>query len=721
MPFHGSPFTSDLSPAARVDELAKNRGNQVAIVYEGSTYTYAALAAQSRRLAAVLSDSGAVQGERIGYLGGNSLAFLTTFLAAARIGAVFVPVNSRLTAPEIALILDDCAPHSLIVEPGHREIVASALAENDNDGIELLWAPGDPVLDGSTTSPAFADVALDEQFTDARSVRQRCEADQVAMLTYTSGTTGYPKGVELTHGNLWWNGVNLDMAAPAMPGDITLVVAPLFHTAPFGCFTLRTLLRGGTVVLRRDFEPAQLLADLVDYRVNTVFAVPAMFAAAAAVPEFADADLSALRTAVTAGAPAHAELIGRYLDRGVTLQQAYGLTETLFATCLPAHKAASAPASAGLPLPYTEIRVVDPASRSVLDEPGACGEVCLRGPTVAGGYRNNDVATAASFDAEGWFHTGDVGYLDDDGCLYLVDRLKDMIIVGGDNVYSAEVEQVLGHYPGIIDVAVVGVPDPYEGESVVAIMLCENGIEPSLPELRRFAQAELARYKLPTRVVHAEKIPRNAMGKIDKVTIRAVLADDDEHRFSDAATGSPARTADAASRLGAGGLRTLASLPADEQRRAVFDLVTASIARTMHTAPATLTAQDRFDDLGLSSLAAVELSRGLGFALGRRLPTTIVFDHATVGALVKHLQTQLAAEVRRSPALEHLTEFERVVRQDPPGEALRTELRTRLRSSLNRLAADEAPATAATARPDPVAEASDSELFILLDAALGSV
>ena len=164
-------------------------------------------------------------------------------------------------------------------------------------------------------------------------------------------------------------------------------------------------------------------------------------------------------------------------------------------------------------------------------------------------------------------------------------------------------------------------------------------------------------------------------------------------------------------------MRTLTSLPPDEQRRAVFDLVTASIARTMHAAPATLTAQDRFDDLGLSSLAAVELSRGLGVALGRRLPTTVVFDHATVGALVKHLHTQLAAEVRRFPALEHLTEFERVVRQDPPSDALRTELRTRLRSSLNRLATTEATMT----RPDPVAEASDSELFTLLDAELGSV
>ncbi len=717
MPFHGSPFSSDLSPAARVDELARNRGKQVAVVYEGATYSYAVVAAQSRRLAATLSDSGAVEGERIGYLGGNSLAFLTTFLAAARIGAVFVPVNSRLTSPELALILDDCAPHALIVEPGHRQIVAEALAETENDRVRLLWAPGDPVLDGPATSPAFADRTPSEEFADDRSTPLRCDADRVAMLTYTSGTTGRPKGVELTHGNLWWNGVNLDMVAPAMPGDITLVVAPLFHTAPFGCFTLRTLLRGGTVVLRRDFEPTHLLADLVDYRVNTVFAVPAMFAAAAAVPEFADADLSALRTAVTAGAPAHAELIGRYLDRGVTLQQAYGLTETLFATCLPAQQAATAPASAGLPLPYTEIRVIDPTSRNVLDEPGARGEVCLRGPTVAGGYRDNDVATAASFDADGWFHTGDVGYLDDDGCLYLVDRLKDMIIVGGENVYSAEVEQVLARFPGIVDVAVVGVPDPHEGESVVAIVLCQKGIEPSLVELRRFARTELARYKLPTRVVHAEKIPRNAMGKIDKVDIRAVLADGDEHRFSEAAAGGPARTAGTASEPRAGGLRTLASLPPDEQRRAVFDLVTASIARTLHAAPATLTAQDRFDDLGLSSLAAVELSRGLGVALGRRLPTTVVFDHATVGALVKHLQTQLAAEVRRFPALEHLTEFERVVRQDPPSDALRTELRTRLRSSLNRLATTEATMT----RPDPVAEASDSELFTLLDAELGSV
>ena len=237
MPFHGSPFSSDLSPAARVDELARNRGKQVAVVYEGATYSYAVVAAQSRRLAATLSDSGAVEGERIGYLGGNSLAFLTTFLAAARIGAVFVPVNSRLTSPEIALILDDCAPHALIVEPGHRQIVAEALAETDNDRVRLLWAPGDPVLDGPATSPAFADRTPSEEFADDRSTPLRCDADRVAMLMYTSGTTGRPKGVMLTHANLAWkNCATPDMVAPRAWG-LALVVA---RCTTFGALDLTT-------------------------------------------------------------------------------------------------------------------------------------------------------------------------------------------------------------------------------------------------------------------------------------------------------------------------------------------------------------------------------------------------------------------------------------------------------------------------------------------------
>ncbi|MCX4098267.1 AMP-binding protein [Nocardia sp. alder85J] len=709
------PTTTELSPAARIDTLARETGRRVAVVYEGSTYGYAALAEQARRLAAALARGGAGDGDRVVYLGGNSVTFLTTFLAAARLGAVFVPVNSRLTAPEVAIVLADCAPHTIVAEPEYRPIAEAAAP----GPARLLSVPGDPALAVGEAPPPWESLPAE---TPAAPAAVHCEPGRIAMLAYTSGTTGRPKGVELTHGNLWWNGINQDMVATAAALDVTLVVAPLFHTAPFGCFMLRTLMRGGTVVLRRGFEAANMLADLETYGVTTVFAVPAMFAAVAARDDFAAADLSALRTAVTAGAPAPAPLIERYRERGIALQQAYGLTETLFVAYLPADRIAAHPGSVGLALPYTDIRIIDPSDPELPGAaalpPGERGEVVLRAPTVARGYRNKPEATAEVF-ADGWFRTGDIGYLDPDGYLYLVDRRKDMIIVGGDNVYSAEVEQVLGRHPDVEDVAVVGLPDEHEGESVVAIVTGHTAT--GLAELRRFAEQELARYKLPTRVVHAERIPRNAMGKIDKPAIRAALAAGDENIFS-AAAAAPAETpatapvvtpAPAPDPVPAW-LFSLPSLPPDEQHRLVFDVVVAGIARTIRGARPVVGPEDRLQDIGLGSLAAVELARRLGDTFRLRLPSTTLFDHDTVDALVRHLCAQVAAGNARPEVLDRLTDFERAVRDAPADPAVRAELRTRLRGALNRLAVDDRPLA-----PVPAGAATDRDLFALLDAELG--
>ncbi|MQY25791.1 AMP-binding protein [Nocardia aurantia] len=717
------PTTTELSPAARVDTLAAQTGRRVALVYEGSTYGYAALADQARRLAAVLAAGGTTEGDRVVYLGGNSVTFLTTFLAAARLGAVFVPVNSRLTAPEVAIVLSDCAPHTLVTEPEYRPVAEAA----SPGSARLLSVPGDPAATAGEAPPSPWETLPAAAGPAPEPVH--CGPDRIAMLAYTSGTTGRPKGVELTHGNLWWNGVNQDMVATSAPLDVTLVVAPLFHTAPLGSFALRTLMRGGTVVLRRGFEAGSMLADLETYGVTTVFAVPAMFAAVAAHEGFAAADLSALRTAVTAGAPAPASLIERYRERGIALQQAYGLTETLFAAYLPADRIATHSASVGLPLPYTEIRIVDPAGDLAGAgglPPGERGEVCVRAPTVARGYRGKPEATAEVF-ADGWFRTGDIGYLDPDGYLYLVDRRKDMIIVGGDNVYSAEVEQVLARFPDVEDVAVVGVPDEHEGESVVAIVTGRAApgptgprARPALAELRRFAESELARYKLPTRVVHADRIPRNAMGKLDKPVIRAALADRDESVFDAAAAPAPTPAAEAApapasvADPAAPWLYTLAALPPDEQYRLVFDAVVAGIARTIRGGRAVVAPEDRLQDIGLGSLAAVELARRLGDTLRLRLPSTTLFDHDSVDALVRHLTARVVAGNTRPAVLDRLTDFERAVRDAPADPAVRAELRIRLRGALNRLAADEGPLV-----PAPAGTPTDRDLFALLDAELG--
>lgn len=242
-------------------------------------------------------------------------------------------------------------------------------------------------------------------------------------------------------------------------------------------------------------------------------------------PGFAEADLSGLRSIVVAGAPVPPSLIRQYAERGVILQQAWGLTETApFATHLPEMWTLTKTGSAGIPMPYTEVRVVD-ISTGEPHPAGRAGEVVVRGPNVTPGYWEDPKATAAAFDSEGWFHSGDIGYLDEDGFLFLVDRLKDMIITGGENVYPAEVERALADIAGAIDVAVVGVPDDSWGEAVVAMVALAPGAELTLAQVRDHAGQRLAGYKLPSRLEVVDVVPRNASGKLDKHRIRAMLQD----------------------------------------------------------------------------------------------------------------------------------------------------------------------------------------------------
>jgi acyl-CoA synthetase (AMP-forming)/AMP-acid ligase II len=330
----------------------------------------------------------------------------------------------------------------------------------------------------------------------------------------------------LTYGNLWWNDRNFDAALPTAPDDVALVVAPLYHVGALNGFNLRILVRGGTLVVRRAFDPEQVAADIERYRVSAMFAVPAMYAALIRTPAFATGDRSSLRAVHVAGAPVPPSLIAEYATLGIMLQQAWGLTETApMAAYLPVAQTMTKLGSAGVPAAYTEIRLVRPGTTEQITEARVRGEVCVRGPNVTPGYWNNPAATAAAFDEASWFHSGDIGELDEDGYLYIVDRLKDMIISGGENVYPAEVERILVDYPGVRDVAVVGAPHEKWGETVVAVLTCQRGTEPSVEQLASFAAARLARYKLPTRVLVAQSLPRNPSGKLDRLALRGWVRD----------------------------------------------------------------------------------------------------------------------------------------------------------------------------------------------------
>ena len=352
--------------------------------------------------------------------------------------------------------------------------------------------------------------------TDAVAARE----NDVALIMYTSGTTGRPKGAMLTHGNIWWNNTSSMHTLDCLADDVTLTAAPIFHIGGLNVTTLVAFQKGALVILHRSFDPGRALADVAAHRVTTMFGVPAMFQFMAQHPSFPETDLSSLRVLIVGGAPCPAPVLKAYLERGVSMQQGYGLTETapMVSFLAPEFALLKLGSSGKTPL-FVEVKIVDPAGRTIA-APRAQGEILVRGPNVTPGYWNLPEATAQAIDKEGWFRTGDAGFFDEEGFLTISDRIKDMIISGGENIYPAEVESALMRHPAIAEVAVIGEPDPQWGEGVVAIAALKPGHALTIDELREFVGEFLARYKLPRRLEIVSALPRNATGKILKYQLR---------------------------------------------------------------------------------------------------------------------------------------------------------------------------------------------------------
>lgn len=501
----------DVSLGRWLAARAANTPHRRALTFEGTTRTYRELQERIDRLAGALRRDGVCRGDRVAFLGLNQPAFLETMFATSRLGAIFVPLNFRLTGPELAFIIDDAGAHTLVVDEPHRaviESVRSGLAVRSYLSADVA-APGWRTLDEVTAEAEPLELVDD------------LDADDLALIMYTSGTTGRPKGAMLSHGNLWWNNANAMHQFDVLEGDVTLVVAPLFHIGGLNVTTLVTWQKGGEVVLHRAFDPGACLADIARFGVTTMFGVPAMFLFMSQHPDFTAADLTSVRTLVCGGAPVPEPLIKLYNGRGIPIQQGYGLTETSpMVSFLTPEFALAKVGSAGQPPLFTEVRLVA-GDGVVVATPGGTGEVCVRGPNVMSGYWNRPADTRTAIDEEGWFHTGDVGYFDGDGFLYIVDRVKDMIISGGENVYPAEVESTLHEHAAVTDVAVIGLPDDRWGEAVVAVAVLAPGEVVTLEELRDFAGAHLARFKLPTRLEVVDVLPRNPAGKVLKFELRA--------------------------------------------------------------------------------------------------------------------------------------------------------------------------------------------------------
>jgi len=477
-------------------------------VATGARFTYREL---NQRAAATarswLYGLGLKYGDRIGILSGNRIEFLDTFFAAAKSGVILVPLGTRLTAAELAVIAADCRLSALVYGAEHAETVRELASLADMGRLVALDA--DVAAEDLTWEGLISSIGEGEYVPPA------CEPDDPHCLLYTSGTTGRPKGVITPHRMVAWNAYNTVTCWQLSEDDVSPIFTPLYHAGGLGAFMTPILLAGGTIVLHRDFDASEVWRVIEEERCTVALGVPTIWKMLADAPEFETTDLSHVRWFISGGAPMPRHLVGVFRDRGVVMRQGYGLTEVgVNCFAMSDEEAWAKAGSIGRPLMFTEARVVDEGGQEL--PPGEVGELCFRGPHVSAGYWNNPSATANSHDKEGWFHTGDMAHYDEDGFFYIAGRAKDMFISGGVNVYPAEIENVLLQHPSLGDAAVVGVPHDTWGEVGVAFVVAAEGAEANPEELAAFVGERLARYKIPKDFRIVDELPRTPYGKVVK-------------------------------------------------------------------------------------------------------------------------------------------------------------------------------------------------------------
>jgi fatty-acyl-CoA synthase len=492
-----------------IAHFARRTPDKLAVVDLASErrLTYAQFDARISHLATHLRDCLKIaRGDRVAVLAHNTTDTLEVQFACGRIGAVFLPLNTRLTVPELQYIVGDAAPKLMIHDAGLAEL-ALAVAKLCKVTSALLLGAG-----GTFEAAISAAKPLDRV--------EVVTLDDMSTIMYTSGTTGQPKGAIITHGMTFWNCVNLGGPAYISPSSVLLTVLPLFHTGGLNCYTNPVLHAGGTGLIMRAFDPDLALKLISDpsHHINTFFGVPSIYQFMAQHPAFAGSDFSRLVICGVGGAPMPVPLLKVWEARGVALQQGYGMTETSPAVLtLDREDAVRKAGSSGKPVLHTEVRIVRPDGADA--DIGELGELWVKGPNITPGYWNRPDANQSSF-TDGWLHTGDAARIDQEGFYYIVDRWKDMYISGGENVYPAEVENVLHQLAAIAEAAVIGIADAQWGEVGMAIVAVRPGHTLTEAEIQAHCEANLARFKRPYVIRFVEALPRNATGKIHKPTLR---------------------------------------------------------------------------------------------------------------------------------------------------------------------------------------------------------
>ena len=484
----------------------------------GRWLTYGEFDDRATRLATALRERfGVEHGDRVGFLAQNSTDHFETMFACWKLGAIFVPVNWRLSPHETAAIIEHCEPRVIL----HDEEFTAQLA--------LAHAPAVCRVPGDDACGYQQLIATHQPHV----LMQDVDFDTVNMLLYTSGTTGRPKGVIYTHRMTNNIVIHAALHARVRAGTRTLTYSPLFHAAGLNAVAMPQFHYGGAVLVMKTFEPRQCLRLLTDpaMEITHTVGVPTTYAMMSQLPEFATATFPTLEVAGVGAAPVPLHLLEVWAERGQVLSQSFGTTEVFSVSFTPPEKAREQIGSAGHPLMHVTVQIGDDLGREL--PRGSVGEIQVRGPGVTPGYWHDPEATAAAFTRSGWFRTGDAGRMEGDGTIYVVDRIKDMFISGGENVYPAEIEDVVASLDDVGLCAVIGVPDERWGEVGLALVVPRPGrtVDPEL--VADLCRERLAKYKVPRRVAIVDALPLSPQGKVLKKELRRLHMEDGGAKPSD--------------------------------------------------------------------------------------------------------------------------------------------------------------------------------------------
>lgn len=495
-----------------LEENCSKFGEYPLLHFKGKAITNHEFGRSVDRVASGLFESGIKPGDRVTLIMGNSPQLLTCLFACFKLGAWAMPVVLSLRPPELELVMADAEPTAVIAHRLFSEQVRESVKRIGSVHCRVMAGKG-PVPEG--WMPWEDMIAGSSDRCDSRN----CEPDEIALLLYTSGTTGDPKGVMLSHNNLYSNAINTARSQGLDQREVYLLALPLNHSFGISAW-LASLVYGMQVILLPRFDPMEVLIGIDKYKVRSTAMVPTMLAFLLDAPDRNKYDLKSLKRIVVGAAPLSLSLRERF-ERALPearILEAYGLTEAGPGVSVTRPDTSYRKRSVGQSIDNQQVSIKDGKGND--PGPGEVGEVCTKGPHVMSGYYKREKETAAVIE-DGWLHTGDAGYLDEDGYLYLTSRIKDLIIRGGENVYPADVSRVIRQHPAVAEVAVIGVPDEVYGEEVAAVVVVKSGIEVTGPELQEFCKDKLAPFQVPAKIFFTQALPKTPMGKIRKNDLRA--------------------------------------------------------------------------------------------------------------------------------------------------------------------------------------------------------